>query len=116
MKLGILILMVLSIGTQPTAPPLVFPTPVLAMGYVGVAYSQTLTATGGVPPYRWMEDNPSTLPPGLTLGTSTGIISGTPTQTGLFNVHIQVADSKKPAQRVQRNVPMSVGVASTPAD
>ena len=48
-------------------------------GTVGAAYSQTLTATGGASStYTWAISSGS-LPPGLTLNPSTGVIGGTPT-------------------------------------
>ncbi|MDZ4289467.1 MAG: putative Ig domain-containing protein, partial [Prosthecobacter sp.] len=50
----------------------------LAGGTVGTAYSQTATASGGASPLTW-EVASGTLPAGLTLNTSTGMISGTPT-------------------------------------
>ena len=46
---------------------------------VGTAYSQTLAATGGVTPLTWTVTS-GTLPAGLSLAASTGIISGTPTK------------------------------------
>src|SRR5258706_7480670 len=49
----------------------------LADGKVGIAYSQTLMATGGTPGYAWSIFS-GTLPGGLTLSGSGGI-SGTPT-------------------------------------
>jgi hypothetical protein len=58
---------------------------------VGVAYSQTLGATGGVAPYSWSVTSGS-LPAGLTLSPG-GLLSGTPTATGLFNFTLQVTDS-----------------------
>jgi large repetitive protein len=57
---------------------------------VGVAYSQTFAASGGVPPYRWLS---TPLPPGLSLATDTGVLSGTPTANGSFTFTVQVADS-----------------------
>nr|WP_315595712.1 autotransporter domain-containing protein [uncultured Cupriavidus sp.] len=59
---------------------------------VGVAYSQTLTATGGVAPYTYAV-SAGTLPVGLTLSTATGVISGTPTASGNSTFTIQVTDS-----------------------
>ena len=47
--------------------------------------------SGGTPPYTW--STPSTLPTGLALN-STGLLSGTPTQTGLFTFSILVTDSE----------------------
>jgi subtilisin family serine protease len=56
------------------------PPPALKMananGQVGSPYSAAMTATGGFPPYTF---SISSLPPGLTLNTSTGVISGIPT-------------------------------------
>lgn len=56
---------------------------VLANGFVGVGYSQTITATGGFAPYTYTV-NAGTLPNGLTL-SSGGILTGTPTTIGVFN-------------------------------
>src|ERR1051325_5922406 len=50
------------------APPVAITTTSLAAGTVGVAYSQTLTATGGTGSYTWSVST-GTLPAGLTLGS-----------------------------------------------
>ena len=60
---------------------------------VGVAYNSALTATGGVAPYTFSIASGS-LPPGLTLNTSTGAITGTPTTGGTYNFTPQVVDSQ----------------------
>ncbi len=54
-------------------------------GKVNSPYSATLTATGGTPPYTWTLESgiEGSLPTGLTLSTA-GVISGTPTEPGLF--------------------------------
>lgn len=72
--------------------PLQVTTTALTGGEVGQAYSATLTATGGVPPYTWSVAAGSSLPPGLVL-SSAGAISGTPTTPGNYSTTIQVKDS-----------------------
>jgi hypothetical protein len=64
----------------------------LTSGTVGNAYSVTFTAWGGTLPYNWTIDSGS-VPPGLSLNNSTGILSGTPTQTGTYAFYIKVTDS-----------------------
>lgn len=61
-------------------------------GTVGTAYSHGMVADGGDPPYTWAIVG-GALPPGLTLNTSTGVISGTPTAPGRFTFTVQVTDS-----------------------
>ena len=63
----------------------------LPAGGVGTAYSFTLTAAGGTPPYAW-EMAGGSLPPGLGLNTATGQISGTPTSVGTYPFKIRVTD------------------------
>jgi 6-phosphogluconolactonase (cycloisomerase 2 family) len=63
----------------------------LPNGTVGTAYSQTLAATGGTPPYAWTVVS-GTPPAGLTLSTG-GVLSGTPTGSGTSNFTVQAADS-----------------------
>src|SRR5207249_4718900 len=73
-----------------TAPPLsITTTSPLAGGTAGTAYSQTLAATGGAPPYGWSVISGS-LPAGLTLNTTSGAISGTPTTAGTSNFTVQL--------------------------
>ncbi len=74
----------------------------LPNGTVNTAYSATLTATGGTPPYAWSIVSGS-LPPGLALNPSTGAITGTPTATGQFQFQLlrsqTRADLHKPATK-----------------
>ena len=57
----------------------------------GHAYSQTVSATGGIAPYTFSISGGS-LPPGLTLNPATGVISGTPTGTGDATFTVQALD------------------------
>jgi hypothetical protein len=50
--------------------------PRLPDAHVGMAYTQTLTASGGTPPYTWAAVTP--LPVWLTLDADTGVLTGTP--------------------------------------
>jgi large repetitive protein len=59
-------------------------------GTRGQAYSFYLRPIGGVPSFTWTLLS-GTLPTGLTLNSSTGIISGTPTDTGSFSARISIA-------------------------
>lgn len=62
----------------------------LPNGSVGVAYSQSLAATGGEGTLVWSVASGS-LPAGLSL-SSAGVISGTPTTGGTSNFTVQVED------------------------
>lgn len=78
----------------------------LPAGTVGLAYNQTLEATGGSPPYTWAAAADSTLPPGISI-SSTGSLTGTPTSSGSSAFTVQVTDS----QNVSTTKPFSVTVA-----
>jgi hypothetical protein len=75
--------------TYNPGPALLFPAP--PGGEVGVAYSDQLTVTGGTSPFTWSV-SAGALPPGVTLGTSTGLLSGTPTTAGSYSFTVKVTD------------------------
>jgi hypothetical protein len=64
----------------------------IASGYRGVAYTQTITSSGGIGPYTYSLIAGS-LPPGVTLNTTNGVISGTPTATGSYSFTLRSLDS-----------------------
>lgn len=81
----------ISPGTPPPSRLIIMTPSPLPTGTVGVAYSQTLTATGGTPPLLWSLVA-GFLPPGLTLAASTGVVAGTPTTLGVYPFIVRVTD------------------------
>jgi hypothetical protein len=85
-------------GSPPPPPPpgtnplTISSTGDLSGGTVGKGYSQTLLATGGAMPYTWALSS-GTLPPGLTLDSTTGVISGKPNTGGSFTFTVSVTDA-----------------------
>jgi uncharacterized protein YhjY with autotransporter beta-barrel domain len=70
--------------------PLTISPSTLPTSQIGMAYSQSLSASGGTAPYTFAELNGS-LPPGMSF--SNGIFSGTPTSVGTYILTIQVTDA-----------------------
>ncbi len=73
------------------AGAVVISTSSLPAATAGSAYSSTLSASGGVPPYSWSVLSGS-LPAGLSL-SSGGVISGTPSGSTTASFSVQAADS-----------------------
>ncbi len=89
MKRILLLVLVLAPATSVFAPP---PVPVIqppftANGTVGVAFTYQVTATNNPDSY-----NATPLPAGLSVNTTTGLISGTPTTAGLYSVTISATN------------------------
>ena len=84
-------------ATKPLAISIVLPGPPnitttsLPNGNFNQNYNQTLQLSGGTAPFFWSFNGQ--LPPGLGLNSSTGVISGTASQTGTFNFTPQVVDA-----------------------
>ena len=64
----------------------------LPNGSQGVAYSQTVSASGGTGPYTFSVIS-GALPTGLALDTNTGVISGTPSGSGSSSFTVEADDS-----------------------
>src|SRR2546430_1472170 len=76
----------LTITIKPAKP--VITSPLTASGQVGVAFSYQITATNNPTSF-----NATGLPAGLSVNTSTGLISGTPTTAGTYSVTISATNS-----------------------
>ena len=111
------------VGTGPTSAkstvavtPTVYPTLVYADppgGTVSTVYSYQQTVTGGATPFVWALAS-GALPTGITMSTSTGLLSGTPTVSGTFNFTVKVTDAS--AQIATRPVTIAIiGKPATPA-
>lgn len=74
-----------------TAPAVVVSPSTISNPQVEVAYSQTFTASGGVSPYTWSYTGG--LPAGLSLNTSTGVLSGTPATAAGYSFSIYASDA-----------------------
>lgn len=81
----------------------------LPPGASGAAYSQTISASGGVAPYTFSVIA-GTLPAGLALNATTGAITGTPTTAGSFNFTIQATD----ASSCVGSAPYSIVILAAP--
>ncbi|MFO1313015.1 MAG: IPTL-CTERM sorting domain-containing protein [Burkholderiales bacterium] len=93
-----------------SAPLSITTTSPLPGGSVGTAYNQTFAAAGGVPPYGNWQVIAGSLPPGLTLATTTGLLSGTPSTPGTYNFTVQVTD----AQPISATKAFSITIAAAP--
>jgi len=77
---------------SPGCPAIVLNPTTLPPGMAQTPYVQTITASGGTAPYTF-SIAAGALPAGVTLNPATGLISGTPATSGLFNVTIRATDS-----------------------
>ena len=78
------------------AIPLAITTNSLPSGTVKKNYRATLTASGGVGAYTWSITS-GVLPAGLSLKSSTGLISGIPRAASTTALTFEVTDSASPA-------------------
>ena len=92
-----------------TQTPLSFLTTTLPDATEDSSYSQKVNVTGGTSPYTWSIVSGS-LPDGLTLKTTTGVISGTPDDdtTGSYSFSIRVTDSSTSTLSTQHSFSLFV--------
>jgi len=97
------------------AGPLSVSTASLAGGTVGASYSRALTSGGGVAPYSWAV-TAGALPAGVTLNSSTGVLSGVPNTAGPTSFTVRVTDSSSIPQTATRALSIAVAHTTNPAN
>src|SRR5215469_13677075 len=75
----------------------------LPVGNVGASYSGDISASGGIAPYRYSLAQ-GYLPKGLTLNSSTGLVSGTPMLAGTTWGWVEVTDARRVTGLLQIHV------------
>ncbi|MGZ5018005.1 MAG: DUF4082 domain-containing protein [Methylobacter sp.] len=99
--------------TVNAAPLTITSTSPLPNGTLNAAYpATTLTESGGTSPYTWSITG--SMPAGLSLNASTGVISGTPTALGTSNFTAKVTDGASPAATATK--PLSITIAAAPTN
>src|SRR6266566_4782728 len=79
--------LIVALATTAFAAKPVITSPLTATGQVGVAFSYQITATNSPTSF-----NATGLPAGLTVNTTNGLISGTPTTAGTYSVTISATN------------------------
>jgi hypothetical protein len=98
-----------------TTSPLGLSSTTLPHATFGTPYTASLAATGGIPMYTWKLTDGS-LPAALSLGASSGIISGTPTAVGTSHFTATVSDASTPTpQSAPEALSITVDRAATSA-
>jgi Domain of unknown function (DUF4082)/Putative Ig domain len=90
---------------QPSAP--LVTTAALDDAIVNIAYSSQLDALGGQLPYSWSVVNGS-LPAGLSLDTTRGVIDGTPTSAASSSFTVLLSDSSIPPETSSKVLTLTV--------
>ena len=83
----------------------------LPSGVVGSAYSAQLSATGGAGGGTWSLSSGS-LPAGVSLNASTGVISGVPRVAGTSSFTVSLSDPGPPVQHASVSLSIAAGPAA----
>jgi putative Ig domain-containing protein/malectin (di-glucose binding ER protein)/ASPM-SPD-2-Hydin domain-containing protein/Ig-like domain-containing protein len=98
---------ILTVSATPGAS-LQITTSLLPNAQAGIQFQAPLNAIGGAQPYHWSIGS-GTLPSGLSLNAVTGLLSGTTSLGGQFDISVQVSDSSSPSvQTAMKPLALSV--------
>ena len=84
----------------------------LTTGGQNVSYSQQFTAGGGSPPYVYSICQ-GVLPAGVILNPSTGLLSGTPTNCGMYTFAVRAVDAKGASVRQHYQLTITSSASTT---
>jgi hypothetical protein len=101
----------LSITVNASAGTLTITTTTLPIGTINTPYNALLAANGGITPYTWSIASGS-LPVGLSLNSSTGLISGTPGAAGLAEFSVKVTDAQSNTATLPLGIAINTGDAN----
>jgi hypothetical protein len=75
-----------------------------------IPYSEQIKVAGGTPPYHFVLFPNASTPAGLTLNTSTGVVSGTPTTSSQYTdtMYMTITDSAPTPASVQAYISLNV--------
>jgi hypothetical protein len=105
-------LSIVIVAATPPPSPLAITTTSLPAGTVGDSYSASINATGGTKPYTY---SATSLPAGLSISGSTGVITGTPaaSSVGTASVEVTVKDATLPTAK-SATADLSLTVSTAP--
>ncbi|MHA7271002.1 beta strand repeat-containing protein [Arthrobacter sp. HLT1-20] len=86
----------------------------LPQAHVGSPYTGALAASGGTGPYAFVMQPLKTLPAGLSLAAN-GLLTGTPTLAGTFDVAVKVTDVYGSISNLTGSLTIAPLIAVTPA-
>ncbi|MDQ6630870.1 MAG: Ig domain-containing protein, partial [Verrucomicrobiota bacterium] len=93
--------------------PLAFPSNALPAAAMTIPFNYSFTATGGIPFYNW-EIMAGSLPPGISLDSFTGLLSGMPATNGVFNFSVRLRDYHETAIGASQSFTLNVAPPPRP--
>ena len=94
-----------------TTPMVLVTSTALPAGMAGVVYQETLSASGGTPPYRW---SAYPLPGGLSVDAANGVISGIPQTPGTYSFSVLATDNQGSSAAQDLNLVLSAAPLNAP--
>src|SRR5262245_12284450 len=96
-------------NSAPAPGSLTITTSSLPQGSVKQSYSASVAGSGGASTYTWSVS--TSFPANLSLDTTTGAITGTPTVQGTTSHTFTLHDSSNPSQTVQQTLSLTINAA-----